>query len=277
MSVLIPKRCLIVYLLSLAVVFLWQGAGRVHADADNALPEGMVLIPEGEFIMGAQSPEDGRPGFDYGVDEEPRHKVSLKAFYMDRYEVTIGEFKEYLKATGNQWVGDKNLPDQFPPEVLFDPPERDRFPVNYITWDEANAYCRWRGKRLPTESEWEKAARESDGRIWPTGGTFVPKNANVEETRNPWPVPVGSYPEDKSPFGLYDVVGNLSEWTSSYYLPYPGNKYDDGRYSDKIFVLRGGLFFSRHRMEDLLPVPLPMRLIATGCTVFDAPKMPFDS
>ena len=239
---MISVRCRILCILSLSSVFLWQGAGKVHAEANNAFPEGMVFIPKGEFIMGAQSPDDGRPGFDYGVDEEPRHRVFLKAFYMDRYEVTIGEFKEYLKATGKQWVGDKNFPDQFPPEVLFAPSERDRFPVNYMTWDEADAYCRWRGKRLPTEFEWEKAARGDDGRIWPTAGPFDAKDANVVGSGNSWPAPVGSYPEDKSPFGLYDVVGNLSEWTSSYYLPYPGNKYDDGRYSDKLFVIRGGSF-----------------------------------
>ena len=203
--------------------------------------QNMSFIHEGEFIMGS-GPETGRQGYDYGVDEEPRHRVYLKAFYIDRYEVTIGEYKEYLSATGGEWPGDQNFPGEFPPEDYFNPPERDKYPVNYIGWVEADAYCRWRGKRLPTETEWEKAARGVDGRIWPSGGRFDPMDANVRETGNPWPTPVGSYPKDKSPFGLYDVVGNLSEWTSSHYLPYPGNKYDDGRYSTKTYVLKGGAF-----------------------------------
>lgn len=203
--------------------------------------EKMVFIPAGEFIMGS-GPEDGRPGFDYGVDEEPRHTVYVDAFFIDKYEVTIGEYKEYLKATGKKWFGDTSFPDQYPPEVFFNPPDRDNYPVNYITWYDAYDYCKWKGKRLPTEAEWEKAARGTDARRWPWGNEFDPSNAHVEESKSQWAAPVGSYPEDKSPYGVYDMAGNLSEWTSSHYLPYPGNKYDDGRYSTEVYVLRGGSF-----------------------------------
>lgn len=201
----------------------------------------MVLIPEGEFIIGAGS-EDGRPGFDYGVDEEPRHKVYIDAFYIDKYEVTIVEYKEFLRVTGGKWIGDPNFQEEYLPEKFFNPPDWDKYPINYMTWHDADAYCRWKGKRLPTEAEWEKAARGSDGRKWPWGNKFDPEKTHTEETSQGWTAPVGSHPEDKSPYGVYDMGGNLSEWTSSHYLPYPGNKFDDGRYSKNAYVLKGGPF-----------------------------------
>lgn len=241
MPILITKRfILLTFGLSIILGLLFWNVKGIYGDGDPF--QNMAFIPEGEFIMGSESPKDGRPGYDYGVDEEPRHKVYLKAFHIDRYEVTIGEFKEYLKATKKTWLGDQNFPDEFPPEVAFNPAEKDRYPVNYIDWYEADAYCRWRGKRLPAEAEWEKAARGGDGRVWPSGSQFDVHDANVRETGNTGTTPVGSYPNDKSPFGLYDVVGNLSEWTSSYYLPYPDNKYNDGRYTTNAYVLKGGNF-----------------------------------
>ena len=201
----------------------------------------MVLIPAGEFIMGS-GPEDGRFGYDYGVDEEPRHNVKVNAFHIDKYEVTIGEYKKYLATKGEEWVGDKTFLDEYPPEVFFNPPDRDNYPVNYMSWYDAAEYCKWKGKRLPSEEEWEKTARGTDGRKWPWGNEFDPAKTHVQENQPEWAAPVGSYPEDKSPYGVYDMGGNLSEWTSSYYLPYPGNKFDDGRYSKNVYVLKGGSF-----------------------------------
>ncbi|MBI5756432.1 MAG: SUMF1/EgtB/PvdO family nonheme iron enzyme [Nitrospirae bacterium] len=201
----------------------------------------MVLIPTGRFIMGSGQ-EDGEAGPDYGVDEEPRHEVYLKAYYIDKYEVTIGEYKKFLVATGGKWFGDTNFQEEYLPEKLFNPPSWDNYPVNYMSWYDADTYCRWKGKRLPTEAEWEKAARGTDGRKWPWGNKFDRQKALVEESSEGWTAPVGSHPEDKSPYGLYDVAGNLSEWTSSFYLPYPGNKINDGRYSENAYVLKGGSF-----------------------------------
>ncbi len=201
----------------------------------------MVLIPAGEFIMGS-GPEDGKAGVDYGVDEEPRHKVYLNAFYIDKYEVTIGKYKKFLQATDGKWVGDPNFPGQYLPERLFNPPDWDIYPVNYMTWSDADSFCRWDGKRLITEAEWEKAARGTDGRKWPWGNESDPEKFHVLENSQGWTAPVGSHPEDISPYGVYDMGGNLSEWTSSYYLPYPGNKINDGRYTKNVYVLRGGSF-----------------------------------
>src|SRR3972149_2100720 len=153
----------------------------------------MILIPEGEFIMGSNSGEDGRPGFDHGVDEEPRHKVPLKAFYIDQYEVTLDAYREFLNATGREWYGDAKEGSRFselPVERRFNPPDKGRHPANYISWNDASEYCQWRGKRLPSEAEWEKAARGVDGRRWPWGNEFDQRKANVSENAPLWTAPV---------------------------------------------------------------------------------------
>ncbi|HAS16927.1 MAG: hypothetical protein A3D21_05435 [Nitrospirae bacterium RIFCSPHIGHO2_02_FULL_42_12] len=204
--------------------------------------EGMILIPAGKFIIGSDSAMDGKRGEDFGVDEEPRHKLHLNAFYIDQYEVTIGEYKEYLKVSGKEWLGDINFPEEFPPEIYFNPPDLNRHPANYISWYDADDYCRWKGKRLPTEFEWEKAARGAEGRRWPWGNQYEPGNAHTSEKFPAWTAPVGSHPEDKSVYGVYDSAGNVSEWTSSHYLSYQGNTVSDGRYKKGVYVLKGGSF-----------------------------------
>ncbi|HHT9154173.1 MAG TPA: formylglycine-generating enzyme family protein, partial [Candidatus Hypogeohydataceae bacterium YC40] len=156
--------------------------------------------------------------------------------------VTIGQYKEYADTTGEKWVGDTDFPDQYPPDIYFTPAERDHYPVNYVSWNEANAFCQWKGKRLPTEEEWEKAARGIEGMTYPWGNKYIPGKTNAEDTGIGVPASVGSFPDDKSPFGLYDVAGNLEEWTSSRYLPYEGNTIKDARYAVQAnsYVLKGG-------------------------------------
>jgi len=198
----------------------------------------MVYIPAGEFIMGS-SPADGRVGISIGVDELPKHRVYLKAFYIDRYEVTNEEYEKFVKATGHpppvstkhklySWVNGK------PPRG------QEKLPVTNVTWYDADAYCRWAGKRLPTEAEWEKAARGTDGRQWPWGNKFIPGRCNTKYQGAGKILPVGSVPGDRSPYGVYDMCGNVSEWTSSWYKPYPGSKLKRKEFGEKYKVVRGG-------------------------------------
>jgi eukaryotic-like serine/threonine-protein kinase len=166
----------------------------------------MALIPAGTFMMGSQNGE---------ANEKPVHAVTLDAFYMDIYEVT-NELYQSCQAAGA-------CP---PPEDLssfarysyYDDPQFANYPVIYVRWSIAMTYCKWRGARLPTEAEWEYAARGTDGRIYPWGDKIDKTYANYANRGNGLDTSaVGSYEKGKSPFGMYDMVGNVWEWVADYY------------------------------------------------------------
>ncbi len=178
------------------------------------------------------TPQDGRLGIAVGLDELPQHRVYVKGFYIDKFEVTNARWKAFAEATNGYipatWKDGEPLPG-----------ESDH-PVTDTDWYDADAYCRWAGTRLPTEAEWEKAARGTDGRLWPWGNVFDPAKANTEETARYRSVPVGSYPEGASPYGVHDMTGNIWEWTSSWYRAYPGSTMQREAFGEKYHVLRGG-------------------------------------
>lgn len=199
----------------------------------------MVYIPSGEFLMGS----------DEGLDNEaPAHTVRLEAFYIDRYPVTNEEYKRFVDATGHpvpcydvDWVDASEY--NWDPETRTPPVGKEKHPVVLVSWEDALAYAAWAGKRLPTEAEWERAARSTDGRRWPWGNDFVEGRCNSKEGEAGGTVPVDQHsPESDSPDGVGDTVGNVWEWTSSLFRPYPYDA-DDGRESQEASgwrVLRGG-------------------------------------
>lgn len=203
-------------------------AAAPAAPAVDDQPGPMVLIAAGEFVMGS----DNRL-----PDEGPQHKVTLPAYLIDVYEVTNEQYKTFIDATG------RRSPSHFRNRTF--PPDKAKHPVTEVTWYDADAYCSWAGKRLPTAEEWEKAARGTDGRMFPWGNEFDPNKAN---TPLRWSrlqqegdtLPVGSFPEGVSPYGLYDMSGNVWEWTSSWYLAYPGNTHPSENYGEKYKTLKGG-------------------------------------
>jgi iron(II)-dependent oxidoreductase len=193
------------------------------AVAGRAVEPGMVLIAAGPFKMGSRQ-QDGKVGIQVGVDELPQHEVALPAYLIDRTEVTAKQYKAFLNATERKPPGDPRFPEIYPWAAEGGvPKEFENHPVIYVTWSDAAAYCKWAGKRLPTEAEWEKAARGADGRIWPWGNTFDPKKANVRETDAAGTLPVGSFPDGASPYGVQDMAGNVAEWTADWYEAYPGS------------------------------------------------------
>jgi len=184
----------------------------------------MRLIPAGNFIMGT----------DHGPeDERPQHQVPLPAYWMDVQPVTNAEYAQFVQATG------RKAPPHWPDGEY--PPEKMDHPVVNVSWEDAQAYARWAGKRLPTEAEWEKAARGTDGRAWPWGPTFHPSRCNSRESGSGDTSPVGSHsPQGDSPYGLADMAGNVWEWTADLYRPYPGSTYACASYAEPNRVLRGG-------------------------------------
>jgi formylglycine-generating enzyme required for sulfatase activity len=166
----------------------------------------MVEVPAGPFLMGSVDPEADQ-------DERPAARVFVSAFRIDKVEVTNRRYQRCVEA------GRCTRPVGGDPED----PVRAEQPVAILSWRQADTYCRWLGKRLPTEAEWEKAARGPDGRRYPWGHAFEPERANAGYTLGL--VPVGRYATGASPYGVLDMAGSVWEWTSSLYRPYP---YDAG-------------------------------------------------
>lgn len=182
----------------------------------------MVFVPAGTFPMGVSKPQPD--------DEGPQHDVYLEAFWIDRYEVTNAQYRRCVVADA--------CPEPKDLRYYQDPAYADH-PVVYVTWYDARDYCHWAGKRLPTEAEWEKAARGSDGRLYPWGDKlrrdWLNADNRVGETS-----PVGSYPAGASPYGAYDMAGNVWEWVSDWYGPYPGSTVQSDLFGEKYKVVRGG-------------------------------------
>ena len=163
---------------------------------------GMIEIPAGPFAMGDDQGS--------AEDEAPEHQVNLSSFWLDKNEVTTGSYLACVDAGACAPAGqfancNSSLTD------------RNDHPINCVDWTQANAYCEWAAKRLPTEAEWEKAARGADQRKYPWGdvnptGALLNYDSNAGGTQ-----PVGSYPSGASPYGLLDLSGNVLEWTADYY------------------------------------------------------------
>ena len=199
----------------------------------------MVFIPGGTFQQGARLLDlEALP------DEHPVHPVTLKGFWLDRLEVTNAQFLRYVEATGYR-QRDVEVPalrirvDDF--WRKFFTPGQEQHPVVAVSWDEAAAYCQWAGKRLPTESEWERAARGADRRRYPWGDAFDPSRLNINASQ---PGPVGMFPAGASPYGVQDLAGNVGEWTADWFERYPGNtlSYGEKAYGQRYKVWRGGSY-----------------------------------
>lgn len=207
-------------------------------DNNPDFPEikGMVFIPDGEFLMGTDRVEEAEAMKQFGLrkkeyygDARPVHKVSVRRFYIDKFEVTNSMYIEFVSDTGRQ------APSHWK-DGQFDSALKEH-PVNNITWFDAYSYCYWAWKRLPTEAEWEMVARGPKGLEYPWGNEYDETYANLTEGKT---TEVGSYKKDKSPYGVYDMAGNVMEWVEDYYKPYEGNTMVNKDFGEKYRVLRGG-------------------------------------
>jgi formylglycine-generating enzyme required for sulfatase activity len=172
---------------------------------EEPVREEMVLVPAGPFIRGTNQG---------GLDEHPQRTLVLDAFAIDRYEVTNFQYQQFVNATGHRKSGPparyaKNMSKM----------QGINQPVVYVSWEDAETYCRWKGKRLPTEAEWEKAMRGSDGRLWPWGNVEKPNGANWARVEDGYEVSasVGTISTDRSPYDVMDGAGNVMEWVADWY------------------------------------------------------------
>ncbi len=255
-----------------------------HADEPETLPAGVVregkrfvsttdgeelaLVPSGAFTMGV-------PTTSSTDDPEamPAHEVSLAAFFIDVHEVTNGRYARFLAAISEKGhascpkdepAGKDHRPLDWGTERYRERSPGDDYPVCGVDWHDARAYAAWAGRRLPTEAEWEKAARGTDGRPLPWGESW-PRSRGATGIASPdekgiyranwrddgdgylYAAPVGKFPEGKSPYGCLDMAGNVWEWTGSELTLYPGHfKHLDAKYPAEQRagwrVYRGGSF-----------------------------------
>ena len=207
----------------------------------NGRGDEMAFVPEGSFTMGR---DNGFP------DEQPAHTVFLKAFWIDRTEVTAGQYKQFLTARGYPPPSRPLSPSM--PSDYFTNSTYDGFPAVNVTWARAGDYCHWAGKRLPSEAEWEKAARGTDQRLYPWGNQWDSSVANSRESVvaslshsiRHFTYRVGAFPLNASPYGVLDMAGNVWEWVQDWYVAYPGNTTSSEAYGERYKVVRGGSWVS---------------------------------
>lgn len=174
---------------------VWAQGDDLHINEVDAAE--MVWIPAGAFVMGN---DEG------AKEEQPSRTVTLNdGYWIYKHEVTVGQYLTFAEETGR--------------EVKTEPPYgfvKD-YPMTYVDWDDAAAYCTWAGAQLPIEAQWEKAARGPESRMWPWGNTYDKAKAHVGPGVKPEPKAVGSYPAGASAFGVLDMTGNVAEWVNDYY------------------------------------------------------------
>jgi formylglycine-generating enzyme required for sulfatase activity len=217
----------------LFVLSLWMpAAGLAGGPVTPATPEGMILVPAGPFTMG-----NNNDFHDSDDDEKPQHTVDLPAFFIDKYPVTNRDYAAFLRATGHagpgHWPGSGAVPAG-----------KEDHPVVGVTYADVMAYVQWKNRRLPTEQEFEKACRGTDARRWTWGNTFDKTRANVGQATT---TPVTAYPTGVSPYGAFEMAGNVWEWNSSWYELYPGsppNRTVERFLGQQVKSVRGGSYGS---------------------------------
>jgi len=259
------RQLSIVLIVLVSWLFLDLTVSHPPSAMSALLSDDMALVPAGEFLMGNPAGSDGLP------DEQPQRLVYTGAFRIDRYEITHDAYARFVQMTGHRAPANSN-----PAATLWESNAPisgiGRHPVINVSWDDAVAYCTWIGKRLPTEAEWEKAARGTDGRRYPWGNEWDFTKANSAsywagrtiddfESGVSWDAfwikgegakiskekgikgevlttPIGSFPDAVSPYGLYDMAGNVAEWVQDWYNP---NYYKEAPLSDPQGPLRGAI------------------------------------
>jgi serine/threonine-protein kinase len=223
---------------SLASSLYFSVYNAVSVTSRVSATDGMtqVYVPAGSFTMGSDSGSS---------NEKPAHAVTLNAFWIDQTEVTNAMYALCVKA--GKCPQPSSL-ESYKRDRYYGNSGFDNYPVIYVSWDNANAYCKWANRRLPSEAEWEKAARGADGRIYPWGNAFDAARLNSYEGKAGDTTEVGKYPGGVSPYGALDMAGNVWEWVNdwydeTYYSKSPPQN-PTGPTSGQYRVLRGGAWYN---------------------------------
>ena len=203
----------------------------------------LVYVPAGEFLMGSADSDTLASS-----NEKPQHRVTLDAFWIDKTEVPNAMYARCVQAGACKAPSQTKSPTR---SSYYGTPAYDNYPVIYISWNDAQKYCAWAGRRLPTEAEWEKAARGPDGRKYPWGNDFDNGKLNSGGAGLNDTAAVGSYPAGASPYGALDMAGNAWEWVAdwnddTYYVGSPARN-PTGPDSGTFRVLRGGAWQNTQR------------------------------
>ncbi|MEC4677494.1 MAG: SUMF1/EgtB/PvdO family nonheme iron enzyme [Nitrospirota bacterium] len=207
---------------------------------EEGVPLKMVRIPSGPFIMGSNEVETADTKGELGnkkpfyLDEHPQRMLSIPDYYIDRYEVSNEDYARFVKEKRRNapkyWGGASYRTG----EALL--------PVVDVNWYEARDYCLFRGKRLPTEAEWEKAARGPDGNLYTWGNEFDATKGNVSAGSHGSIMMIGRFVHDKSAYNVYDLNGNVMEWTADWYKPFPGGDYRSDDFGEQFKVAKGDAY-----------------------------------
>ncbi len=190
----------------------------------------MIEIPAGPFILGNDNSDP---------NEAPAQEMDLPAFMIDAFEVTNADFATFVETTGYVTYREgEGSPQNWRAAYT---EGKDNHPVVFVTFVDAQAFCEWAGKRLPSEFEWEKAARGPEGYLYPWGNQYDPTLLNGKDSGLRGTTAVGSYPPNG--YGLFGMAGNVKEWVDSPYVAYPGSDYQDSHYSLDFRGIRGGGWF----------------------------------
>jgi serine/threonine-protein kinase len=236
-------------------------ATEAPAQSDMTGEDGMIMlyVPEGSFTMGSDADDALAEcqkfrtdcSRDWFTNEEPPHSVYLDAFWIDETEVTNAM---YAKCVSEGACMEPTDASSYTNPSYYGNSKFDNYPVIYVDWNMANTYCSWAGRELPTEAEWEKAARGTDGNIYPWGNTFDGTALNFCDVNCSFDwsdkslndkyadvSPVGNYPSGQSAYGAYDMAGNVWEWVNDWYDVYPGGDANASTdFGQTYRVLRGG-------------------------------------
>lgn len=241
------------YILILLVLLAACGA-QAETRTNPADDKTLVRVPAGEFTMGVTAEQEQKLVQENGSAaglfdfEKPSHTVNVGDFWINRDLVTNMQYKKFLDANPHYPIPETDIEQlmawSWDADTRSFPQDRDTYPVVLVSWNDANAYCQWAGMRLPTEAEWEKAARGTDGRLYPWGNTWDDSKSASGRRGATEASPVGRFPSGASPYTVNDMVGNVWQWTSSAFEPYP---YDatDGREDpsqNAERVIRGSMF-----------------------------------